>query len=72
MHLVHGQITKDDKFVCDSDNATNRTGQKTSYSKPFVLNVHSDSQEGNSVPTESANVGFCLNFVQQPCTSSSG
>ena len=44
----------------------------TGYSKPFVLNVHSDSQEGNSVPAESANFGFCLNFVQQPCTSSSG
>ena len=52
------------RFLLDNDIA--------GYSKPFVLNVHSDSQEGNSVPAESANVGFCLNFVQQPCTSSSG
>lgn len=43
-----------------------------SYSKPFHIYVHTDSVEASSNPPESLNRGFCLNFVQQPCTSSTG
>merc|ERR1711953_343802 len=43
-----------------------------SYSKPFNIYVHTDSLEGSSSPAESNNRGFCLNYVQQPCTSSVG
>lgn len=43
-----------------------------SFSKPFHIYVHTDSLEGSSSPAESSNRGFCLNFVQQPCTSSTG
>merc|ERR1712014_385807 len=43
-----------------------------SFSKPFSIYVHTDSLEGSSSPPESLNRGFCLNYVQQPCTSSSG
>ena len=43
-----------------------------SYSKPFNIYVHTDSLEGSSSPAESSNRGFCLNFVQQPCTSGAG
>jgi len=43
-----------------------------SYSKPFNIYVHTDSTEGSGSPPESLNRGFCLNFVQQPCTSSTG
>jgi len=43
-----------------------------SYSKPFNIYVHTDSLEGSSSPAESSNRGFCLNYVQQPCTSSTG
>ena len=43
-----------------------------SYAKPFHIYVHTDSVEGSSSPPESLNRGFCLNFVQQPCTSSTG
>jgi len=43
-----------------------------SYSKPFNIYVHTDSLEGSSAPVESNNRGFCLNFVQQPCTSTTG
>ncbi|XP_068229286.1 uncharacterized protein [Palaemon carinicauda] len=35
--------------------------------KPFVLVYHTDDREQTSVPTESNNRGFCLNYVQQPC-----
>jgi len=43
-----------------------------SFSKPFNIYVHTDSLEGSSSPAEANNRGFCLNYVQQPCTSSSG
>jgi len=43
-----------------------------SFSKPFHIYVHTDSLEGSSSPPESLNRGFCLNFVQQPCTASTG
>jgi len=43
-----------------------------SYAKPFNVYVHTDSAEASSNPPETLNRGFCLNFVQQPCTSSSG
>merc|ERR1712032_950288 len=43
-----------------------------SYAKPFHIYVHTDSVEGSSSPPETLNRGFCLNFVQQPCTSSTG
>lgn len=44
----------------------------TSYSKPFNIRVHTDSLEGTSSPSESANRGFCFNYVQQPCNSATG
>ena len=37
--------------------------------KPFRLFYHTDSQEAASSPTEADNRGFCLDYVQQPCTS---
>ena len=45
--------------------------------KPFNINVHTNSAEGttsttNPAPTDTGNIGFCLNFVQQPCTSTTG
>jgi len=43
-----------------------------SFSKPFNIFVHTDSLEGSSSPAEANNRGFCLNFVQQPCTASTG
>ena len=59
-----------------------------SFSKPFNIYVHTDSLEGSSSPAESSNRwlkysfqvwilkycfrGFCLNYVQQPCTSGAG
>ena len=40
------------------------------FSKPFVLRVHTDSFEGTpDQDTDFSNRGFCLDFVQQPCTS---
>ena len=44
----------------------------TGYSKPFNIRVHTDSLEGTSIPSESANRGFCFNYVQQPCNSATG
>ncbi|KAF0304047.1 hypothetical protein FJT64_002829 [Amphibalanus amphitrite] len=40
-----------------------------SFTKPFRLFYHTDSQEGASTPAEDGNRGFCLDYVQQPCTS---
>ena len=42
------------------------------FMKPFLISVHTDSLEGSSAPAESNNRGFCLNYVQQPCTASVG
>ena len=44
----------------------------SSFTEPFTIRVHTDSLEGSSAPAEVSNRGFCLNFVQQPCTSSVG
>jgi len=44
----------------------------SSYSKPFQIRVHTDGAEGSSSPAESTNRGFCFNYVQQPCNSSTG
>ena len=44
----------------------------TGYSKPFQIRVHTDGAEGSSSPAESTNRGFCFNYVQQPCNSSTG
>ena len=47
------------------------------FMKPFNIYVHTNSAEGttgttNPAPADTGNVGFCLNYVQQPCTSTSG
>ena len=42
------------------------------YTKPFNINVHTDSQEGSQNPAETLNRGFCLDFVQQPCGRMAG
>ena len=39
------------------------------FSKPFNIGVHTDSLEGTSAAADSSNRGFCLNFVQQPCST---
>ena len=38
-----------------------------SFTKPFILRVHTDSTEGTAPQPESNNRGFCLNFMQKPC-----
>jgi len=43
-----------------------------SYVRPFTINVHTDATEGTSPTAESANRGFCLNYVQQPCNAPTG
>ena len=42
------------------------------YSKPFQISVHTDGAESSSSPAETNNRGFCFNYVQQPCNSSTG
>ncbi|XP_066901673.1 uncharacterized protein [Halyomorpha halys] len=44
------------------------TTEATVYStvKPFRIVVHTDNVEA---PTDVGNTGFCLNYVQQPCTT---
>ena len=42
------------------------------YSKPFQIRVHTDGAEMASSPVETTNRGFCFNYVQQPCNSSTG
>ena len=44
----------------------------TGYTKPFTIRVHTNGSEGSDSPAESTNRGFCLNYIQQPCTSSTG
>jgi hypothetical protein len=44
------------------------------YAKPFVINVHTDRVE-QTITTGAAdngNMGFCLNFIQQPCVAAVG
>ena len=47
------------------------------FMKPFNIYVHTNSAEStssttNPTPTDTGNIGFCLNYVQQPCTSTTG
>ena len=42
------------------------------FRTPFNIYVHSDNQEGSSTPTETMNRGFCLDYVQQPCSVAQG
>jgi hypothetical protein len=39
------------------------------YSKPFTVHVHTNANEGSDTPAELNNRGFCLKYVQQPCTA---
>ena len=41
----------------------------SSFTKPFILQVHTDNAEGSASPqpAESNNRGFCFNFIQKPC-----
>ena len=39
------------------------------FRAPFNIYVHTDSKEGTASSMESSNRGFCLNFVQRPCTT---
>ena len=41
----------------------------TGYVKPFTVHVHTNANEGSDNPAEVNNRGFCLKYVQQPCTS---
>eukprot|EP00094_Tigriopus_californicus_P011978 TCALIF_11572-PA protein Name:"Protein of unknown function" AED:0.19 eAED:0.22 QI:148/0.58/0.61/1/0.83/0.84/13/0/679 len=43
-----------------------------SFSKPFLVRIHTDGGEGTPNPADTSNRGFCLNYIQQPCTSSVG
>jgi hypothetical protein len=49
-----------------------RVGAVTTFTKPFILGVVTDSDEGADVtnPTDTANRGFNLLYSQQPCLSS--
>jgi len=40
-----------------------------SYIRPFTLRLHFDSDEALDGSMEKRNRGFCLDYVQQPCTS---
>ena len=39
--------------------------------KPFNIFVHTNNVE-TTTDTDTANTGFCFDFVQQPCVSSTG
>ena len=53
-------------------NADLLTQNYSGYVRPFTINVHTDATEGTSPTAESANRGFCLNYVQQPCNAPTG
>ena len=42
------------------------------FRTPFNIVVHTDSTEGSAATAETLNRGFCLDFVQQPCSTTSG
>ena len=42
------------------------------FRTPFNIFIHTDSQEGSAATAETLNRGFCLDFVQQPCSTTSG
>ncbi len=39
------------------------------FSTPFVINVHTNAVEGSGSPADTNNRGFCLNYIEQPCTA---
>jgi len=39
------------------------------FSKPFIIQVHTNGVESSGSPADTNNRGFCLNYVEQPCTS---
>lgn len=45
---------------------------KPSFRTPFNIFIHTDSTEGSATTAETLNRGFCLDFVQQPCSTTSG
>ncbi|XP_014249299.1 uncharacterized protein LOC106666516 [Cimex lectularius] len=57
-----------DRICGGTFNSEVSTTQATVYStvKPFRLVVHTDNVEA---PNDIGNKGFCLNYVQQPCTN---
>ena len=42
------------------------------YVAPFNIYVHTDSQEGSAADVETMNRGFCLDYIQQPCSTIGG
>lgn len=42
-----------------------------SFMKPFNIYVHTNNVE-TTTDTDTGNTGFCFDFIQQPCTSSTG
>ena len=40
------------------------------FRTPFNIYVHTDNAEGTSAQAETMNRGFCLDYVQQPCSVS--
>ena len=42
------------------------------FRAPFNIYVHTDAKEGTGTPAETLNRGFCLDFVQQPCSTTNG
>jgi hypothetical protein len=34
--------------------------------------VHTDGSEGSADPGDAANRGFCLDYIQLPCTTGTG
>ena len=41
------------------------------FMKPFNIYVHTNNVE-TTTDADTGNTGFCFDFVQQPCTSSTG
>ena len=38
------------------------------FRTPFNIYVHTDNSEGTAAQAETMNRGFCLDYVQQPCS----
>ncbi|CAG7731390.1 unnamed protein product [Allacma fusca] len=64
---MNGAVCQDrlcgDIFNSEGGGASNQV-PVYSYAKPFRITYHTDSNETN----DSGNRGFCLNYIQQPCT----
>ena len=43
----------------------------TGFRTPFNIYVHTNDREATT-DTDSGNRGFCLNYVQQPCSTVTG